>query len=407
MKRSFSLLLLAFAVFAAEPEAKKAAAPSPSPALARIPVRMKEFVDRGQISGAVTLVATNGVVRSLQAVGWQDVEGKKPMRTDTIFQIMSMTKPFTGVGIMMLVEEGKLRITDPVEKHLPEFRGLMLAEKGPGGVRSAPKKPAHPITVFELMTHTSGMPTSPQGEIKGLLQDMNLTLAEAIKYYGKEPLEFEPGSKWQYSNTGLATLGRIIEVVSGQPYEKFIESRILRPLGMKDSFLFPPAEKYNRIAVLYRASKGKLERTGHETLGGESFRFRKGAKYAGPEYAMYSTATDLFAFYQMMLNGGTYKGKRLLSRSAVDLMTNVQTGDLKAGHNPGMGFGLTWEVVKDPIGSFALLSKGTFGHGGAFGTHGFIDKQKKMVGVFLIQSAGGVGTDAKYAFFAMSESAID
>ena len=283
----------------------------------------------------------------------------------------------------------------------------MLAEKGPKGTRGELRKPAHPFTVFELMTHTSGMPTNPQGEIKGLLQQMNLTLEEAVKHYAKEPLEFEPGSKWQYCNTGLATLGRIVEAVSGQPYEKFVETRILKPLGMKDSFYFPPAEKYDRIAVLYRSTKGKLERSGPETLGGASARFRKGARYSGPEYALYSTAPDLFAFYQMMLNGGTYNGKRLLSRSSVDVMTAVHTGDLKAGHNPGMAFGLTWEVVKDPLGSFALLSRGTFGHGGAFGTHGFIDKQKKMVGVFMIQSSGGIGTDAKYSFFAMSEAAID
>jgi CubicO group peptidase (beta-lactamase class C family) len=405
MKR-FALVLLAFTAFCAEPEPKKALAP-PSPGLARIPVRMKEFVDQGIISGAVTLVASNGVVRELDAVGWQNIEEKKPMRTDSIFQIMSMTKPFTGVGIMMLVEEGKLRITDPVEKHLPEFRGQMLAEKLAGGKRGDPHKPVHPITVFELMTHTSGMPSGPQGEIKNLLQDMHLTLGEAVKYYGKEPLEFDPGTKWQYSNTGIATLGRIIEVVSGQPYEKFVESRILRPLGMKDSFIFPPADKIGRIAILYRSKAGKLERSGPEILGGAANKYREGAKYSGPEYAMFSTARDLFAFYQMLLNGGTLNGKRLLSRSAVDMMTAMHTGELKSGHNPGMGFGLTVEVVKDPIGSFALLSPGTFGHGGAFGTHGFVDKRKKLVGVFLVQSSGGPAVDAKYAFMAMSEAAID
>lgn len=210
-----------------------------------------------------------------------------------------------------------------------------------------------------------------------------------------------------YSNTGIATLGRIIEVASGQPYEKFIESRMLKPLGMKDSFMFPPADRIGRIALLYRSQDGRLERAGAEALGGASYKYREGAKYSGPEFAMYSTARDLFAFYQMLLNGGTWNGKRLLSRASVDLMTALHTGDLKAGHNPGTGFGLTLEVVKDPIGSFALLSRGAFGHGGAFGTHGWVDRQKKLVGVFLIQSSGGVGTDAKYAFMAMAGSAID
>jgi CubicO group peptidase (beta-lactamase class C family) len=400
MKRPLALFLLAFAVVAAQPESKKAAPDTQK--LAAIPVRMKEFVDRGELAGAVTLVASHGVIRSLNAVGWQNVEDKKPMHTDSIFQIMSMTKPFTGVGIMMLVEEGKLRITDPVEKHLPEFRGQMVVEKG-----SEPKKPSHPITVFDLMTHTSGMRSGPPDSIKNLLQEMNLTLAEAVSIYAKEPLEFQPGARWQYSNTGIATLGRIIEVVSDQPYEKFIESRILKPLGMKDSFYFPPADKIGRIALLYKSDKGKLERSGPDALGGPSYGYRKGAKYSGPEYAMFSTASDLFAFYQMMLDGGTHNGKRLLSRSSVDVMTKVHTGDLKAGHNPGMAFGLTWEVVKDPLGSFALLSPGTFGHGGAFGTHGFIDKAKDMVGVFMIQCARGPANDAKYAFMAMAESAID
>jgi CubicO group peptidase (beta-lactamase class C family) len=398
MKRSLALFLVAFTILAAPPDAQK---------LSKIPVRMQEFVDRGDLSGVVTLVATHGVVRSVNAVGWQNVEDKKPMRADSIFQIMSMTKPFTGVGIMMLVEEGKLRITDPVEKHLPEFRGQMLAEKAADGTRATPKKPTKSITVFDLMTHTSGMPANPPASIKDLLQKMDKTLAEAVAVYGKEDLEFQPGSKWQYSNTGLATLGRIVEVVSGQPYEKFIESRIFKPLGMKDSFYFPPADKISRIALLYRSEKGKLERSGPDTLGGPSFGYRKGAKYSGPEYAIFSTASDLFLFYQMMLNGGTLNGKRLLSRSSVDMMTKVHTGDLKAGHNPGMGFGLTWEVVKDPIGSFALLSPGTFGHGGAFGTHGFIDKAKDLVGVFMIQSTRGPATDAKYAFMAMAEAAVE
>jgi CubicO group peptidase (beta-lactamase class C family) len=367
---------------------------------------MKEFVDRGAMSGAVTLVATHGSIRALEAVGWQNIEEKKPMRTDSIFQIMSMTKPVTGVAVMMLVEDGKLRLADSVEKHLPEFRGQMLSEKLSDGSRGPAKKPSRPITVHDLMTHTSGM-GQPPSEIKNILQDMNLTLGEAVKHYGKTPLDFEPGTRWQYSNPGIATLGRIVEVLSDQPFEKFVEQRILRPLGMTDSFFFPPPEKTSRIALVYKNAGGKLERSGPEILGGASWEFRKGAKYSGPEYAMYSTATDLFAFYQTMLDGGTFKGRRLLSRASVDAMTALQTGDLKAGHNQGTGFGLTWEVVKDPTRSFGLLSQGSFGHGGAFGTHGFVDRSKQMVGVFMVQSTGGLGNDAKYAFMAMAESAAN
>ncbi len=402
MKKSCLLFLLAFLALGAPPDARKAGL---DPArLAKIPTRMKEFVDRGELAGTVTLVARHGVVASLDAVGWQNVEEKKPMRTDSIFQIMSMTKPFTGVAIMTLVEEGKLRLSDPVEKFIPEFHGQMLLDSPKGGEL---KKPARPIRVHDLMTHTSGM-VGPSGDIKDLYQKMNLTLAEAVAIYAKQPLVFEPGSKWQYCNVGIATLGRIVEVVSGQPFEKFLDTRIFQPLGMKDSFLFPPADKTARVALLYKSNKGQLARAGAEALGGDSALYRKGAKYAAPEFGLYSTASDLAAFYQMMLNGGKLNGRRILSPASVDVMTKVHTGDLKAGHMLGTGFGLTWEVVKEPIGSSALLSPGTFGHGGAFNTHGYIDKAKDMVGVFLTQSSGGTsGTDAKYAFMAMAASALE
>ncbi len=248
----------------------------------------------------------------------------------------------------------------------------------------------------------------PPASIGQLYQKMDLTLAEAVAIYGKQPIEFEPGSKWQYSNVGIATLGRLIEIASGQPFEKFMDERIFKRLGMKDSFLFPPEAKTTRIAILYKSKDGKLQRSGPETLGGDSTLFRRGAKYSGPEFALYSTASDMAAFYQMLLNGGRLNGQRLLSPMSVDVMTKIHTGDLKAGHNPGMAFGLAVEVVKDPLGSFALLSPGTFGHGGAFGTHSYADKAKDMVGIFMIQSSGGSGaTDAKYAFMAMAAAAIE
>jgi CubicO group peptidase (beta-lactamase class C family) len=404
MKRPLFLALIAFSLFAAQPDPKKAGLDPQQ--LAKIPARMKEFVDRGELSGAVTLVARHGVLGSLDAVGWQNVEEKKPMRVDTVFQVMSMTKPFTGVGIMMLVEEGRLRITDPVEKHLPEFRGQMVIESRTADTRVL-AKPSRPITIFDLMTHTSGMSGGPPEGIKDVLQKMDLPLAQAVAIYSQQPLDFEPGTKWQYSNTGLATLGRIIEAASGQPYEKFLENRIFRPLGMKDSFIFPPQDKLSRVAMVYKFEDGKLQRSGSEILGGDPATFRKGARYSGPEYALCTTAQDLFAFYQMMLNGGAYNGQRLLSRASVDAMTKVHTGNLKAGHNPGTAFGLTWEVVKDSVGLFGLLSQDTFGHGGAFGTHGWIDRAKDLVGVFLIQSARGPANDAKYAFMAMANAAVE
>ena len=224
--------------------------------LARIPTRMKEFVEKGTIAGAVILVARHGVVASLEAVGYQDLVSKTAMRTDTIFNIYSMTKPLTAVGIMTLLEEGRLTLSDPVEKYLPEFRDQVMVDQREGDKVVTTKKPSRPITIRDLLTHTSGM---PGGSTPAIQRDK--TLAENIAIFAKElTLEFEPGTKYLYSNWGFITLGRIIEVVSGKPYEELIEQRITRPLGMKDTFYFPPPEKCDRIASVYDVEDGKLKK---------------------------------------------------------------------------------------------------------------------------------------------------
>lgn len=399
------LILLPPSLAADHPNAAKAGMDPER--LARIAQRMQAFVDQGTIAGAVGLIARHGVVASLDAAGYQELEGKKSMKTDTIFQIMSMTKPVTAVALMILMEEGKIVLSDPVEKYLPEFRGLwMLDGKGDDQMRAL-KRPSRKITLGDLLTHTSGMASGPPAGAADLLQRMNLTLAEAVAIYSQQPLEFEPGSRWMYSNPGIATLGRIIEVVSGASYEKFLEQRIFQPLGMKDSFIFAPSDKISRIAMLYNLENGKLVRSGPEALAGDPSLYRRGAKYSGPEYAMYSTASDLFGFYQMMLNGGTHDGKRVLSKATVGMMTALHTGMIDpAGHSPGKGYGLAWTVVKEPLGTLLLQSEGTYGHGGAFGTEGWIDPKKNLVGVFLIQrSRGGDGMEAN-AFKAMTAAAI-
>lgn len=376
--------------------------------LARIPVRMKAFVEQGTVAGAVTLVARHGVVASLDAVGYQDLEAKKPMKADTIFQIMSMTKPVVAVAIMMLVEEGRVAVSDPVERHLPEFRGLWMNLSKPEEKERQQVRPPRAITLRDLLTHTSGMIANPPPGISELYTKMHLTLAEAVAICSQQPLDFEPGTKWQYSNPGIATLGRVIEVASGQPFEKYLAERIFQPLGMKDSFLFAPPDKVDRIAMVYKRVDGKLQRSGPEILGGDPAKYRKSAKYSAPEFGMYSTASDLAALYQMMLNGGTHNSKRLLSRASVNLMTALHTGSIEpAGHSTGMGYGLAWTVVREPLGMLQLQSEGTYGHGGAFGTHGWIDPQKDLVGVFLIQrSSGGGGPDESNAFKALAVAAI-
>jgi CubicO group peptidase (beta-lactamase class C family) len=421
--RFAALLAASLALYPTAPFALRAASPAvvnPRPAvnpgkagldperLALIPARMKQLLDQHLGAGVVSLVMRHGVVGEFDAVGWQDIEAHKPMRTDSIFQIMSMTKPITAVGVMMLVEEGKLGLHEPVEKYLPEFRGQMLVAARNSDGTVLLKKPSRPIVIRDLMTHTSGLPGVPPAGMKELDQKMDHTLAEAVLAYSQMPLEFEPGTKWQYSNSGIAVLGRLIEVTADEPYERFISERILQPLGMKDSFYFPPADKTDRIAMVYRHQNGKLVRAGAEILGGDPSLYRKGAKYPAPEFGLYSTAEDLSHFYQMMLNGGTYNGRRYLSRQAVDLMREVHTGNIApAGWIPlgGSGYGLAWEVMRDPISQLMMMPAGTYGHDGAFGTKGWIDPKDDLIRVMMIQGANGTD-DFRDAFMQIAGSAV-
>ena len=393
------LLMIGLAAQAADQAGMSAAQ------LAKIPERMKVFVDQKRVAGVVTLVARHGIVTEFDAVGMQDIEAGKPMAKDSIFQIMSMTKPFVGAAIMMLVDEGLVVISDPVEKYLPEFRGQMVAEIK-DGVKTL-RKPARPITVRDCMTHTSGLSYGPFAGLAEQNTKMDRTLADAMLVYSQQPLEFDPAAKWQYSNIGIAVLGRIIEVTSGMLFEKFIETRLFQPLGMKDSHFFLPLEKQGRLAPVYRLLDGKLAKADGTILGGDPIQFRKGAKYPAPEWGMYTTASDLLQFYQMLLRGGKAGGKQMISKASVDTMSAVHTADLRSGHMPGTAFGLTVEVVRDGggLGEEHLLSAGTFGHGGAFNTHGWMDKKKDMIGIFLIQNAFA-SADIKYAFMAMANAAV-
>jgi CubicO group peptidase (beta-lactamase class C family) len=215
------------------------------------------------------------------------------------------------------------------------------------------------------------------------------TLAEAVALYATEPLEFEPGTKWAYCNVGIDTLGRIIEVVSGQSYESFLKQRVFDPLGMPDTCFYPTAEQRARVAATYDKKDGKLIRTKGDIIG-----LPPGAKFPIPAGGLYSTAGDLALVYRMMLNHGTLDGKRILSPESIKTMTQVHTGNLTSGFTPGLGFGFGWGVVREPQGVTAMLSPGTFGHGGAFGTQGWIDPQKDLILVMLIQRVGLPNGDA-------------
>lgn len=356
--------------------------------LARIPERIKSFVRQGAIAGAVTLIARRGAVVSLEAFGYRDLESRRPMRADTIFDIRSVTKPVTAIGIMILMEEGKLALNDPVEKYLPEFAAARKTGGSP-----------HPITIHHLLTHTSGLPPNRPPEIEEITIRRDRTLSEVVALLSKQGPEFEPGSRFRYSSGGFAILGRIIEVVSGRPFERFIEERVFVPLGMRDSFFFIPAGKRDRVASVYRVRDGRLSRWGEL----EDYALR--AKYPGPEFGMYSTASDLASLCQMMLDGGTFKGRRILSRLSVAMMTENHTLNIKSAATQRPAYqGLGWGLSGDPMSDFPLTSPGSFGHNGAFGAIVWVDPKHGLIRIFLEHRFGF--ENESDVFMAMAGSAV-
>jgi len=362
------------------------AAPGLDPTrLARIPVRMKQFVDAGQAAGIVTLVARHGQIAALDAVGFTDLETRdQPMKVDNIFQIHSMTKPIVCLAALLLAEEGKLAVTDLVSAHLPEFKG-------------------QPITIRHLMTHTSGLPLNPPPGIGELHGALHKSLADVATILSQQPLGFQPGTKWSYSNTGIAVLARIVEVESGQHLEDFLEARIFKPLGMVDTYIFPPAAKHHRMPTAYLLKDGRPIKYTADPLGEGAMKFRVGAKYSLPEGGIYSTASDLFNLYQMMLNGGTHKGARFISKAALEAMTSNQTGSISTGQR-GAGWGLGNFVVTEPAGTLGFLSIGSYGHGGRYGTFYAVDPKRDLIAIFLIHREGG--SAERDAFLEMAISSV-
>ena len=400
------MLLLLAASFPALPQTKPAVGLNPEK-LSLIRPRLQELVDKQTIPGAVALVARHGEIAALEAVGFRDVENGKPMATDSIFQIMSMTKNFTGVAIMMLVEQGRIELRRPVEDYLPEFKGQLVEERLPNG-NPATHPPDHPPVVWQLMAHTSGLAGDPDGELSDNPRTLRVPLADAVRFYGREHLQFEPGTRWRYSNMGIAALGRIIEVVSGEDYVHYIQTHILTPLGMRDTFFFAPSDKQDRIALVYKHAQGKLIRSGEEVLAGDPAKYRAGAKYPAPEFGLYSTAPDLFKFYQMLLAGGIVNGHRYLSSQSIATMRQVFTPAVNpSGWLGGTGYGLTFEIVDKPEGTLLLHSMGTFGHGGAFGTEGWMDPHNDLVRIVMVQLSDGAGSAARSVVMQIGEAAVE
>ena len=336
---------------------------SPSNASGIIVKNLQPFVDSGTMAGAVVLAATKDRVLSLEAVGYADLASKKPMATDALFWIASMTKPMTCTAFMMLVDEGKVKVEDPVEKYLPEFKGQMVvAERDENHVLL--KKPRHPILVREILSHTSGLPFASAIETPTLDQ---FRLRDAVRSYAMTPLQFEPGTKYEYSNAGTNTAGRIIEVVSGMSYEEFMDQRLFGPLGMKETTFWPSEEQLGRFATIYRA---KDDKTGLEIapLGQLSCPFSNRQRKPMPAGGLFSTAADVAKFCQMILNGGSREGRHYVSEASVKQMTSKQTGDLV---ETSYGFG--WNTAD-----------GKFGHGGAYKTNMMIDPKLGLITVLLL-----------------------
>jgi CubicO group peptidase (beta-lactamase class C family) len=404
---SFPILLLAVCgTLSPAPGQTTRAAGVNSAVVSQIPVRIQRFLDTRTVAGAVSLVATGTEIVEFHALGMADIEAGRRMEKDSIFQIMSMTKPFTAIGIMMLAEEGKLALRDPVEQYLPEFRNQRVATNvGPDAARLA--LPDHPVTIRDLLTHTAGIQDAAPAAIRDYPQLMNVPLDEVVRQLAAQPLLFQPGTQWSYSSPGIEILGRLIEVCSGQKYEDFIAARILQPLGMKDTFFYPPADKISRIAMVYVGQDGKLVRAPASILAGDPAKHRQGAVFPAPGWGLYSTAEDLLRLYRMMLNNGVYEGRRLLSPFSVHLMTEAHTtGIHPVGWMRGADYGLAWEVVTDPLGELAGHSRGTYGHGGAFGTQGWIDPRTGLISILLVQRADG-GTDSlRNVFLNMAEASV-
>jgi CubicO group peptidase (beta-lactamase class C family) len=370
---TLALLSLATSVFADDQ----------TPSLADIPKAMLDLVEQHQISGAVTLVAKDGEVVHLEAAGLADVDSKSPMQKDTMFCIASMTKPITSTALMILHDEGRLALTDPVSKYIPAFAKVKLNGE----------PPARPITIFDCITHTSGVGGSQQN--KG-------TLAETVDALADQPMKFEPGERWQYS-PGITVCGRIVEVVAGVPFEDFLDQQIFRPLGMKDTTFRPTPEQAKRIATLYKPGEdgGPIQATDHWLSAVSDDRS------PNPSGGLFSTAADIGKFYQMILNGGELGGKRIISKDAIAEMTQIQTGDLVTGFTPGNGWGLGWCVVREPQEVTEMLSPGTCGHGGAFGTQSWLDPQRKMIFILMIQRTGFGNGDASNVRNAFQTIAVD
>ncbi len=381
------------------PLAQQAQAPASSERSDAIRAYLQPLIENHTIAGAVTLVATPEHTLYQQSTGYRDLAERAQMPANAMFWIASTSKPMTVTAFMMLVDEGKVSLNDPVEKYLPEFHGQLVrvaagGEKQHGQVASSPQAPpqrvaaAHPILVREILSHTSGLPFKSQAQ-PGALDA--LSLKDSVLTFAAEPLMFQPGTSYSYSNEGMDTAARIIEVVSGMPYEKFMQQRLFDPLGMKDTTFWPDAEQISRLAETYKldpATKDLVKvHISQLTYPLDDRQHR----FPMPAGGLFSTAADVSKFCQMILNGGTLNGKRYVSSASLHAMTTVQNSGMEK-QDYGFGWG---------------ISKTGFGHGGANKNAMDIDTTTNRIFIFMVQQDGPWGTPAGDAMIPALEKLAD
>ena len=372
--------------------------------LARIHDAVQRHIDAKAIAGAVTMVVRNGRIAHLDAHGLIDIESNRAMPKDGIFRLASMSKPITATAVMMMIEDGKLRLNDPVSRFIPEFKAMKVAVPKPGfeaaaaapGGRGRGGPPVEvdlvpatrEITIRDLLTHGSGLMSGGLGQraSASLAQrGPDDTLATYIPKLGGAVLDFQPGTLWRYSGlAGFDVLGRIVEITSGQSFDRFLKQRLFDPLGMKDTGFALLPDRASRIVPLYRRAQNGLEKLPDQN-GLSSATYFSGAG------GMVSTADDYAQFATMLVNGGELNGKRYLSPRTIELMASNHTGDMAGGQmgmSPrGIGFGLGVQVVEDPVAADRRVSKGAWGWAGAYGTNVHIEPQEKMVTIILMQTS--------------------
>jgi CubicO group peptidase (beta-lactamase class C family) len=363
--------------------------------LQRIAAAVDQSIKDQQIAGAVTMVVRRGKVAWAKSQGMLDRETGKPMPADAMFRICSMTKPITTLAVMMLYEEGRFQLEDPISKYLPEFKNPKVLVKPAGGGSSYTIPASREITIRDLLRHTSGLTYNWNQDLGKMYDDANVatgimqydgTIADSVKRLAGQPLLFNPGERWEYS-LGVDVLGRLVEVVSGMPLDEFLRSRIFEPLGMKDTYFYLPQEKVGRLATAYGIFDGKMTRFPDKPVIDGFLTYSADYPYNGPKKlfsgggGLVSTAQDYARFCQMVLDNGTINGKRLLSRKTVELMTHDQLGKIAPEQGFGLGFGI--DGTKAPLDE--LGTPGEFGWGGFFYTSFTIDPKEQMIVIFMAQ----------------------